>query len=320
MVDILFNQMKKFIPYFFGLLLLLTGIVIALYWKNDIDLSELKKKYTYTSSRFIPIDGINLHYRETGKGEPVVLIHGTGASLHTWEKWTEVLSESYHVISFDLPGFGLTGPDPEHNYQISRYTFILDSLMIKLKINQFHIAGNSLGGLVAWRYTTQFPQKILTLNLIDAAGLPQPGKKPPFIFQLAKIPLLSTLLQKVTPKSIIKNSMLDVYKNDPLVTEKLIDRYFELSLRDGNRTAFVKRMSQLNEKLNISDLKKITAPVLIQWGKDDRWIPLDNGYEFKNLIPRAELKIYDSGHVPMEENPIETVEDYLKFLKKSKED
>jgi pimeloyl-ACP methyl ester carboxylesterase len=192
--------------------------------------------------------------------------------------------------------------------------------MVKLKVDSFHIAGNSLGGLVAWRYTTQFPQKILTLNLIDAAGLPQPGKKPPFIFQLAKLPVLSTLMQKVTPKSIIENSMLDVYKNDQLVTEKLIDRYFELSLREGNRTAFVKRMSQLNEKLDISDLKKITAPVLIQWGKDDRWIPLAKGYEFKKLIPQADLKIYNSGHVPMEENPMETVEDYMIFLKKSKED
>jgi pimeloyl-ACP methyl ester carboxylesterase len=295
-------------------------IVIAIYWKNDIDLNKLKDKYAYPSSSFISIDGINVHYRDVGKGEAILLIHGTGASLHTWEKWIDILSPSYRVISFDLPGFGLTGPDPNHNYQISRYTAILDSLMVKLKVDSFHIAGNSLGGLVAWRYTTQFPQKILTLNLIDAAGLPQPGKNPPFIFQLAKLPVLSTLLQKVTPKSIIENSMLDVYKNDQLVTEKLIDRYFELSLREGNRTAFVKRMSQLNEKLDISDLKKITAPVLIQWGKDDRWIPLANAFEFQKLIPNAELIIYDSGHVPMEENPTETVEDYVLFLKKSKED
>jgi pimeloyl-ACP methyl ester carboxylesterase len=192
--------------------------------------------------------------------------------------------------------------------------------MVKLKVDSFHIAGNSLGGLVAWHYTTQFPQKILTLNLIDAAGLPQPGKKPPFIFQLAKLPVLSTLLQKVTPKSIIEKSMLDVYKNDQLVTEKLIDRYFELSLREGNRTAFVKRMSQLNEKLVVGDLENITVPVLIQWGKDDRWIPLANAFEFQKLIPKAELIIYDSGHVPMEENPMETVKDYMIFLKNSKED
>ena len=312
--------MKNLLKYSLSAITAFLIIVIAIYWKNDIDLNELKDKYDYPSSSFISIDGINVHYRDVGKGEAILLIHGTGASLHTWEKWIDILSPGYRVISFDLPGFGLTGPDPNHNYQISRYTAILDSLMIKLKVDSFHIAGNSLGGLVAWRYTTQFPQKILTLNLIDAAGLPQPGKKPPFIFQLAKLPVLSTLLQKVTPKSIIKNSMLDVYKNDQLVTEKLIDRYFELSLREGNRTAFVKRMSQLNEKLDISDLKKITAPVLIQWGKDDRWIPLAKGYEFKKLIPQAELKIYNSGHVPMEENPMETVEDYMIFLKKSKED
>ncbi|MCE2769514.1 MAG: alpha/beta hydrolase [Saprospiraceae bacterium] len=312
--------MKNLLKYSLSAITAFLIIVIAIYWKNDIDLNELKDKYAYPSSSFISIDGINVHYRDVGKGEAILLIHGTGASLHTWEKWIDILSPGYRVISFDLPGFGLTGPDPNHNYQISRYTVILDSLMVKLKVDSFHIAGNSLGGLVAWRYTTQFPQKILTLNLIDAAGLPQPGKKPPFIFQLAKLPVLSTLMQKVTPKSIIKNSMLDVYKNDQLVTEKLIDRYFELSLKEGNRTAFVKRMSQLNEKLDINDLKRITAPVLIQWGKDDRWIPLAKGYEFKKIIPKAELKIYNSGHVPMEENPMETVEDYMIFLKKSKED
>ena len=312
--------MKNLLKYSLSAITAFLIIVIAIYWKNDIDLNELKDKYAYPSSSFISIDGINVHYRDVGKGEAILLIHGTGASLHTWEKWIDILSPGYRVISFDLPGFGLTGPDPNHNYQISRYTAILDSLMVKLKVDSFHIAGNSLGGLVAWRYTTQFPQKILTLNLIDAAGLPQPGKKPPFIFQLAKLPVLSTLMQKVTPKSIIKNSMLDVYKNDQLVTEKLIDRYFELSLREGNRTAFVKRMSQLNEKLDINDLKRITAPVLIQWGKDDRWIPLAKGHEFKKIIPKAELKIYNSGHVPMEENPMETVDDYMIFLKKSKED
>jgi pimeloyl-ACP methyl ester carboxylesterase len=312
--------MKKKLKYTLFAIIAFLIIVISIYWKNDIDINELKNKYAYPSSSFISIDGINVHYRDVGKGEAILLIHGTGASLHTWEKWIDILSPGYRVISFDLPGFGLTGPDPYHNYQISRYTAILDSLMVKLKVDSFHIAGNSLGGLVAWRYTTQFPQKILTLNLIDAAGLPQLGKKPPFIFQLAKLPVLSTLLQKVTPKSIIEKSMLDVYKNDQLVTEKLIDRYFELSLREGNRTAFVKRMSQLNEKLVVSDLKNITVPVLIQWGKDDRWIPLANAFEFQKLIPNAKLIIYDSGHVPMEENPMETVKDYMIFLKNSKED
>ena len=313
-------KMKKLIKFSLLAISAFLIIVISIYWKNDIDIIELKNKYAYPTSSFIFIDGINVHFRDVGKGDAILLIHGTGASLHTWEKWIDILSPGYRVISFDLPGFGLTGPDPNHNYQISRYTAILDSLMVKLKVDSFHIAGNSLGGLVAWHYTTQFPQKILTLNLIDAAGLPQPGKKPPFIFQLAKLPVLSTLLQKVTPKSIIEKSMLDVYKNDQLVTEKLIDRYFELSLREGNRTAFVKRMSQLNEKLVVGDLENITVPVLIQWGKDDRWIPLANAFEFQKLIPKAELIIYDSGHVPMEENPMETVKDYMIFLKKSKED
>jgi pimeloyl-ACP methyl ester carboxylesterase len=318
MVDTQFSIMKKIIIYLGIFCISIVTLVVVLFWKNDIELQELITKYAYPSSKFISIDGVKFHYRDTGIGEVIVLIHGTGASLHTWEKWTEMLSPYYRVVSFDLPGFGLTGPDPNHNYQISRYTSLLDSLVIKLKVDSFHIAGNSLGGLAAWHYTTQFPSKIMSLNLIDAAGLPQGGKKPPFIFRLVKIPVLSTLVQKITPRSIYEKSILDVYKNDNLVTPKLIERYFELSLREGNRTAFVKRMSQLNEPLNIKDLSNIKSPVLIQWGKEDRWIPLSNAYQFKNLIAGAELKIYDSGHVPMEENPEETAKDYLIFLKKNK--
>jgi len=319
MADTQFSLMKKLINYLLFFIIIILTLVIVLFWRNDIDLQELTKKYAYPSSKFIDIDGVKLHYRDTGIGEVIVLIHGTGASVHTWEKWTEILSPKYRIISFDLPGFGLTGPDPNHNYQISRYTSLINSFIIKLKVDSFHIAGNSLGGLAAWHYTTQFPSKILSLNLIDAAGLPQNGKKPPFIFRLVKIPVLSTLVQKITPRSIYEKSLLDVYKNDNLVTPELIERYFELSLRAGNREAFVKRMSELNEPLNINDLRKITSPVLIQWGKEDRWIPLSNAYQFKNLIPGAELKIYDSGHVPMEENPIETAQDYLIFLKKNRE-
>jgi pimeloyl-ACP methyl ester carboxylesterase len=191
--------------------------------------------------------------------------------------------------------------------------------MTKLKIDRFHIVGNSLGGLVAWRYSAQFPEKILTLNLIDAAGLPQPGKKPPFVFQLAKLPVISLLMQKVTPKSIYEKSLLEVYKNDQLVTPALINRYFELSLRTGNREAFVKRMDQLKENSSIDDLKKLTMPVLIQWGNEDRWIPMSNAYQFKKWLPDAMLKIYNSGHVPMEENPLETVKDYMDFLEMGEE-
>jgi pimeloyl-ACP methyl ester carboxylesterase len=312
--------MKKFISYLFVICIALLSLLGIMFWRNDISPEKLALKYAYPSSKFVMIDGISMHYRDTGTGTPILLIHGTGASLHTWDAWTHILLPHYRVISFDLPGFGLTGPDPNHNYQISRYSTILDSLVTKLKINRFHIAGSSLGGLVAWHYTTQYPDKIKSLNLIDAAGLSQKGKKPPLVFRIVKIPIISSLVQKITPRSIYKKSLLEVYQNDSLVTADLIERYYELSLRTGNRTAFVKRMNQINEPLNIGDLGNIKAPVLIQWGKEDRWISVANAYRFQKLIPGASLKLYDSGHVPMEENPEETAQDYLHFLNSEKEE
>ena len=183
------------------LIILLGLLLLVLYGPiyRDISVEELKKTYANEFSKFVEIDEMQVHYRDEGKGYPIVLIHGTASSLHTWDSWTKDLKKSYRVIRLDLPAFGLTGPNANADYSIKSYTNFLHQFLTKIKIDTFYLAGNSLGGNIAWNYTTEHPRKVKKLILVDASGLPT-NKPQPTVFKMAKIPILNSMLLSVTPK------------------------------------------------------------------------------------------------------------------------
>ena len=286
---------------------------IATTYQSDIDVETLKEKWTYPESKFIDVDGMSVHYRRTGKGFPIILIHGTGASLHTWEEWTKALNPFFEVISLDIPAFGLTGPHPSADYSLESYAKFLEAFTNKLGIEQFHVAGNSLGGGIAWKYTSMYPDKVDRLILVNASGYPL-DKEDPLAFRLAKSDLWAPILLKCTPKSLFKTSLNDVFYNDDLITDKLINRYYELYLREGNRQAFIDRVRNM-VYTDPKAIKTIENRTLILWGKYDEWIPVAMAHQFYKDLPNARLTIYDNaGHVPMEEIPQETVQDVIAFL------
>lgn len=305
-----------FIGFAFVLLLVLGYVTMN--YAPDISLEEMKTKWAYDNSEFLEMDGMQVHYRINGEGEPLVLIHGTGASLHTWEAWTKSLEKDFKVISLDMPAFGLTGPNKEGIYHLDYYAQFLNDFLEKIGIDQFSIAGNSLGGAIAWKYATTFPDKVKSMILIDAGGYPRIGSgKKPLVFRIANSDLLSKISLSITPKSMFKKSLLDVYANDVLVTDELVNRYFEMATRAGNRQAFVDRVrgSKPNDP---SIFKTIKIPTLIMWGDKDSWIPVTDAYKFAEDIEGSELKIYKNvGHVPMEESPLQTSRDAKKFLLKN---
>ena len=301
------------------LLLLLSLLVIGYLsrsYQPDKPLSALKAEWTYDNSKFLQIDNMPVHYRINGTGTPLVLIHGTGASLHTWEKWTDILEKDFKVIALDMPAFGLTGPNETGNYSLEYYAQFLDEFLREIGVDTCYIGGNSLGGAISWRYTAMYPEKVKKLILLDAGGYPPENKdeEPPLAFKLAKSPIWSKILLTITPRSLFESSMKEVYHNDDLVTDKLVDRYYELYLREGNRQAFVDRVNKL-EYTDPAYIKTIKMPTLIQWGKTDEWVPLANAYKFKKDIVGSKLIVYDNaGHLPMEEIPTQTAQDARAFL------
>ena len=286
----------------------------------DISLEELKKEYANEQSEFVEINGMQVHYRDEGNGFPIVLMHGTAASLHTYDAWTKQLSKEYRVIRLDLPAFGLTGPNKNADYSIESYTKFLSQFLEKIKVDKFYLAGNSLGGNIAWNYAAEYPEKVLKLILIDASGLPTFTPQPP-IFKMAKTPILNSLFLYITPKFIIRKNIEQVYANKFKITDALVTRYHKMSLRTGNRKAFIERAKtdfNLAEKVNLVKLKSVKTTTLLIWGAKDTWIPLGNGKRMDSMLPNSKLVILkNSGHVPMEENPKESLEFLKSFLNES---
>lgn len=306
---------KKYILYIVLLVVLLL-IKGAIY--SDISVEDLKAEYTNEYSKFIEVDGMQVHYRDEGKGFPIVLIHGTASSLHTWNDWTTELTQTNRVIRMDLPAFGITGPNKNADYSIKAYTQFLHQFLTKINVDKFYIAGNSLGGNIAWNYAAEYPEKIEKLILVDASGLPT-NKPQPAIFKMAKTPILSSLFLYVTPKMFIKKNMKEVYGDETKINDDLVTRYHKMALRVGNRQAFIDRAKidfKLGGKANLEKLKSIQTPTLLIWGAKDNWIPLKSvGIKMDSILPNSKLVVLEnSGHVPMEENPEESLVIFKEFL------
>lgn len=299
------------------ILLIIIFIVIYNSTYSEISVDELKTVYANDQSKFINIDGMQVHYRDEGTGIPIVLLHGTAASLHTWDAWTKDLKNKYRVIRMDLPAFGITGPNKNSDYSIKSYTNFLYKFTNQLQLDPFYLAGNSLGGNIAWNFTAEYPNKVLKLILVDASGLPT-NKPQPAIFKMAKTPILSSIFLYLTPKILIKKNIEEVYEDDSKATDELVNRYHKMALRVGNRQAFIDRAKtdfKLDAIENIEKLKSIQTPTLLIWGAKDLWIPLDNGIRMNQVLVNSRLEVIEnSGHVPMEENPKESLILLKKFL------
>lgn len=293
-----------------GIFLMLAALAFAVAKAPDRSLESLVPRWAPPPSDFIELDGQLVHYRDQGPSSdplPLVLIHGTSASLHTWEGWVAGLSATRRVISFDLPGFGLTGPNAEHDYTDARYVAFVRQFLARLGVGRAILVGNSLGGEIAWQVALAEPSRVAGLVLVDAAGFAFVPESLPIGFRIARIPVLREPMRWVLPRRAIEDSVLNVYGDPSRVTAALVDRYYELALREGNRVALMRRMDQLAPG-PVDRLGEIKAPTLILWGERDRLIPLHWGQAFEKAIPGSTLVVFPKlGHVPQEEDPAATL-------------
>ena len=294
------------------LLIVLLVLGVGTVTHHDIPIDQMKARWTNEQSKFINLDGVDVHYRDEGNGHPIILIHGTASSLHTWEAWTDGLKETHRVIRMDIPAFGLTGPNLTRDYSIESYVAFIHEFLNQLEIDSCVIAGNSLGGNIAWNYALEYPDRISKLILLNASGLIRDDEIDA-IFKLARLPIVGYILTKVTPRSLVEGEIKEVYFNDELINRDLIDRYHQMTLREGNRQAFIDRAYAKHEDRS-KDLNSLSTETLIIWGEYDYWIPVKYAYQFNELIPNSQLVILESGHVPMEENPKESLDAVLGFL------
>lgn len=293
---------------------------IVWYWAPDRSVAELSARWAQPPSQFVALQNMQVHLRDEGPRDdlvPIVLLHGTSASLHTWDGWAEQLKASRRVIRMDLPGFALTGPFPDGNYRIEHYSQFVHALLDQLGVTRCVLAGSSFGGQIALQVTLDQPARVDRLILVDAAGYPLAPISVPIAFQLARLPVINLIPRVAMPKHIVEDSIRNVYGNPALVTPALVDRYYELTLREGNRAALTARLKQVNLEAMAERVPQIKVPTLILWGGRDRLIPPDAARRFARDIAGSQMEIFDDlGHVPHEEAPQRTLVPVRAFVTK----
>lgn len=286
---------------------------------TDIPVATVEQRYVSPASQFLNLsDGVRLHVRDEGPRDApvIVLAHGSNASLHTWEPWVAQLKGKWRVVSFDFPAHGLTGPSTSGIYNGENYVRVVDEMATKLGVERFVLAGNSMGGAVAWRYALAHPNRIAGLVLIDAAGYPRGTGKPPLVFRLARAPIIGEAFSRLTNRSILEAQLKDVIVDDALVTPRMVQRYYDLLMREGNREATLARLrAPPDDPEAYKSIPSITAPTLVIWGKEDPWIPVADAARFASEIKGAQTLILPNiGHLPQEEKPSETAAAVDTFL------
>lgn len=299
-------------------LALLIAVAVAYFWVPSLDRATLKSRYGQPPSRFVPLDsGTVIHYRDHGpKTAPaVILLHGTGASLHTWEPWAERLTTDARLIAMDLPAHGLTGATAEGDYSRAGMVAAVHALVEALGLESFVIGGNSMGGAVALLYQRTYPGRVDGLVLVDTSGFKPEGAEGgdyPLAFRVARMPVIKQVASKITPRSMIEAGLEDAVAAESVVTQARVDRYWELLRLEGSREAMIELFA--TPRSNDIPVAEIEAPALILWGRHDRLIPLSVGRALAERMPDACLHVYDAGHIPMVERPDETAADVRAFL------
>ncbi len=302
--------MKKLL-YLLGGIVLVALIVVASWIRPDIPVEALKVKYANEHSKFIAMDGMQVHYRDEGTGFPLLLLHGAPSSLHTFDRLAADLSQQYRVIRLDLPGYGLTGPNLSGDYSPEWYLRFLEDFLTALHVDACFVAGNSFGGRLAIELA--HTGRATKLVLISSSGYPTSEEGLPAV-RMARSPLFRPLVRWVTPRFFIKMNLKQVFGPDFGVPRETVDRYYELLLRSGNRDTFIAMSNREPEDIS-ARIKSLRIPVLILWGGTDSIIPPSFADRFHRDITDSQLIVYPGiGHLPQEVIPERVAADMRAFL------
>ena len=249
-----------------------------------------------STSACADLDGMRVHYRREGHGPTLVLLHGSGASLHIFDEMTRLLAREFEVLRIDLPGFGLTGPRPDRDYSVGAYVSFLDRLLDRLIGDRLVLAGHSFGGQIAWTYALAHSDRLRGLVLLNATGYP--GKSMPLALHLARSPLLQPILRRVGWRSATARNLAGlVGPGSTAVDDAMIDRVDALLSRAGARSAFVD-FANTDQPDRSSELPTIAVPTLVV--RSD----LVGGQHFARDIPNGrEVVLPGIGHLMPAEAP-----------------
>jgi pimeloyl-ACP methyl ester carboxylesterase len=280
---------------------LLLALAAYALWAPDLAFAELQKRYSSTSNNVVNVDGMRIHYKDTGPQDAPVLLflHGFGSSLQTWDVWAGSLEQKYRVIRLDLPGFGLTGPSPSNDYSELNDVNTLTQFVDKLGVSDLSVIGHSMGGKIAWTFAAAHSDRVKALVLMAPDGFPQPeaiGTKP------YAMPAIMGLMKFCLPRYFVRKSIEPAFADTNALDDKMVSRYHDMLRAPGVRAAILERGNQTIYTDPVPRLKKIKAPTLLLWGEEDKMIPSSNATSYAGVLAQSKtVFIPKLGHLLHEE-------------------
>lgn len=272
-------------------------------------------------SQYIEVNGLNIHYKKYGSGEPVfILLHGFGASLFSWREVTEPLAEIGTVIAYDRPAFGLTerpmeweGESPySQEVQIQLVIGLMDALGVEKAI----LVGNSAGGTISMLAALQYPERVESLILVDPAVYAG-GGAPSWSRPLLKTPQMNRVGLLIARQIQTRGpELVELAWHDPSkITPDIMEGYQKpLQVENWDKALWYLTVSSRESGL-AERLEELTLPILVITGDDDRIVPTEQSVRLAGELPNASLVVIpQSGHVPHEETPAEFMQAVIQFL------
>ena len=297
---------------------LISALVLAaaLYglWTPDIERVELQRRYGSPTQHELNVDGLRVHYEDSGPPDaPVLLLlHGFGSSLQTWDPWAADLSIKFRVIRPDLPGFGLTGEVSSKDYSEQQDVATLRHFVNQLGVSHFSIVGHSLGGKIAWALAADEPDRVDALVLMAPDGFAPPeqwGTKP------YEVPAVMRLMKYCLPEYFVRQALDSAFFDPQWLTQSMVDRYYDMLRAPGVRAAILDRAQQTVYSDPMPRLKQIKAPTLLLWGEHDAMIPSSNAQSYAAVLGQSQTVVLPRlGHVIQEEQPkvgLASVDEFL---------
>jgi len=293
---------------------LLLAVALWTLWTPDLDRATLERPYLQSPGDMVQVLDQRLHVRESGPQDApaVLLIHGFGASLHTWEPWAQTLSHQLRVLRLDLPGSGLSPPDTGNDYSDTRSIALINALLDARGLQKVSLLGHSIGGRIAWTFAATDPQRVDKLVLLAPDGFASPGfeyGKP------AQVPAAMGLMRWIAPRWLLRMNLSPGYFQPDALSEENLSRYHDLMRAPGARAAMLARLEQTTLLEPQPLLQQIQAPTLLVWGREDAMIPFANAADYqRDIADNRLLALEKMGHLAMEENPQLALPGVLQFL------
>jgi pimeloyl-ACP methyl ester carboxylesterase len=308
----------------FGIVVAVLVILLVAAWLKlrgpDIPYATLEAKYAGGASHFVDLPGgFHVHYEDAGDPSLplLLLLHGFGDSYTSWDGWVGELAGKFHIMRLDFPGHGLTRAPAGYVLGGERLADFVDTFAAVLSLPKFAVAGNSMGGAVAWQLALRHPERINALILVDAGGFPneKPAAEVPLAFKILRYPWGRALLRNIDNRPLIDEGLkIDVYDKS-VITSAFVDRWAEFQRAPGHRAILMSLNPAGFGKASADALHAITAPTLVLNGESDVLVEPASAAKFASAIPGAKLILYPRvGHLPQIEIPKRSAADLAEFL------